>query len=110
MGCEEDARKVMIEKNKDHARHVRWRLLWLWYGLFGKVVGYGYRPWRAFWFSVALIVIGCWLFSGGYNDKILTPTEERAYAVYVEKDGKGDHFEGFGARCGARCLAFDWSR
>jgi hypothetical protein len=93
MGLEEDATKVMIAKNEDQAAHLHWRPAWLWYGLFGKLIGYGYRPWRAFWFSVALIVIGCLLFSWGYNSKIVTPTEERAYATYVEKDGKGDHFE-----------------
>jgi hypothetical protein len=93
MGREEDARKVMIQKNKDHARHVRWRLEWLWYGLFGKLIGYGYRPWRAFWISVTLIVIGCLLFNSGYISRIVTPTEENAYALYMEKDGKGDHFE-----------------
>jgi hypothetical protein len=93
MGLEEDARKVMIAKNEDQAAHLHWRPAWLWYGFFGKVIGYGYRPWRAFWISVALIVIGCLLFNSGYNSKIVTPTEEKAFVVYAEKNGKGDHSE-----------------
>jgi hypothetical protein len=93
MGLEEDARKAMIAKNEDHASHLHRRPAWLWYGFFGKLIGYGYRPWRAFCLSVALIVIGCLLFNGGYISKIVTPTEKEAYAVYVDKNGKGDHFE-----------------
>jgi hypothetical protein len=83
----------MIAKNEDHAAHVQWRSAWLWYGLFGKLIGYGYHPWRAFWISVAIIVFASFLFDYGYDAKILTPTEEKTYALYVEKDGKGDHFE-----------------
>jgi sRNA-binding regulator protein Hfq len=93
MGLEEDARKVMIAKNKDQAAHLHWSPAWLWYGFFGKLIGYGYRPSYAFGISVGLIVIGCLLFKIGHNSKIVTPTEEKAFVVYVEKNGKGDHFE-----------------
>ena len=48
MGLEEDARAVMIAKNEEHARYIQWRPEWLWYGLFGQIIGYGYSPWRAF--------------------------------------------------------------
>ena len=57
-GLEDDAQKVMIEKNKDYAARLHWRRAWLWYGLVGKLIGYGYRPWRAFWISVIVIGIG----------------------------------------------------
>jgi hypothetical protein len=81
MGLEEDARKVMIEKNKEHARYVRWRPEWLWYGFFGKITGYGYRRWRAFWISIVLIVIGSWFFSAAYKAGIMTPTERSDRSV-----------------------------
>jgi hypothetical protein len=97
MGLEEDARKVMIAKNGEQASHLHWRPAWLWYGFFGKLIGFGYRPWRAFWFSVALIVVGYGLFNWGYSSKIVTPTEEEAYAVYMDKNGNGDHFERYPA-------------
>ncbi|MBV8215059.1 MAG: hypothetical protein JOZ08_17770 [Verrucomicrobia bacterium] len=91
-GLDEDSRRVMVAKNEDHAKHVRWPA-WLWYSFFGRLVGYGYRPLRAFAVSVLLIVIGTLIFEAGYYAKIVTPTEEKAYAVYIDKGGKGDHFE-----------------
>jgi len=41
MGLEEDAQRVMIAKNEEHAHYVQWRPEWLWYGLFGQLIGYG---------------------------------------------------------------------
>jgi hypothetical protein len=79
MGLEEDARKVMIEKNKNQAAHLHWRPAWLWYGVVGKLIGYGYRPWRAFIISVIVIGIGWLVFDYGYNHDLVTPPEEKAY-------------------------------
>ena len=84
-GLKEEARKVMIEKNKDYATHLHWRSAWLWYGLFGKIIGYGYSPWRAFWISLIVIGIGWLVFQRGYDSKLVTPTGDKAYVV--EKDG-----------------------
>jgi hypothetical protein len=84
-GLKEDARKVMIEKNKDYAAHLHWRPAWLWYGFFGKIIGYGYSPWRAFWISLFVIGIGSFLFNAGYKSKLLTPLDKR---VYVEREEK----------------------
>ena len=79
MGLEEDARKVMIAKNKNQAKHLHRSPAWLWYGLFGKLIGYGYRPWRAFIISIIVIGIGCLVFDYGYHHNLLTPPEEKAY-------------------------------
>jgi hypothetical protein len=79
MGLEEEARKVMIAKNKNQAAHLHWRPAWLWYGLFGKLVGYGYRPWRAFLISLVVIGIGWLVFDYGFNHDLVTPPEEKAY-------------------------------
>jgi hypothetical protein len=87
MGLEEEARKVMIEKNKDAGRHAivqDWRarrypkLLWdfFWYKVFGRLIGYGYRPWSALFLSFIIIAVGRFLFKQGYNSKILIPTED----------------------------------
>jgi len=81
MGLEEDARKVMIAKNEEHAHYVQWRLEWLWYGLFGQLVGYGYSPWRAFGISLVVIGIGWWLFRRGYRQGLLTATSGDAYGT-----------------------------
>jgi hypothetical protein len=84
-GLEEDARRVMIAKNEDHAEHLNWRPAWLWYGLLGKLIGYGYRPWRAFIISLIVIGIGWLFFQLGYHSNLFIPTGDKAYVV--EKDG-----------------------
>ncbi len=85
MGLEDDARAVMIAKNEEHARYVQWRPEWLWYGLFGQLIGYGYSPWRAFAISLIVIGIGWWLFRRGYRRGLITPTGDAKYTI--EKDG-----------------------
>ena len=85
MGLEEDERKVMVAKNKNKAAHLHWRPAWLWYGLLGKLIGYGYRPWRAFIISLILIGIGWLVFQLGYHSNLFIPTGDKAYVV--EKDG-----------------------
>jgi hypothetical protein len=84
-GSEEEARKVMIAKNEEHARYVKWRPEWLWYGVFGHLIGYGYSPWRAFGISWIVIAIGWWLFRRGYRRGLVTPTGGAEYTV--EQDG-----------------------
>jgi hypothetical protein len=99
MGLEEDARKVIIAKNEDHATHLSWHLDWLWYGLFGKLIGYGYLPWRAFFISLFLIVISSLYFQDAYDSGLITPTEKDAYAAFVEKGGSHsfEPYPGFNA-------------
>jgi hypothetical protein len=101
-GLEEDVRQVMIEKNKEHGRHLQvpiwdwrpwmwfdwisWLFKWSWYRIFGNaLVGYGYRPGRAFGWSLLVIAIGSLLFHLGYDWNLVTPTGDKAYVV--EKDG-----------------------
>jgi hypothetical protein len=84
MGLEEDKRKVMIAKNKEHATHLKWLPARLRYGLLGILIGYGYRPWRAFWISLIVIGFGWFVFQLGYDWKLVTPTGDKAYVI--EKD------------------------
>ena len=76
---------MMIAKNEEHARYVKWRPEWLWYGPIGWLIGYGYDPWRAFWISLGLILIGWAVFRRGYNRGLITPTEEISYAIWNYK-------------------------
>lgn len=86
MGHERDARFVMIEKNRERGRFTRFpRQAWWWYKLFGWLIGYGYRPQRAFALSVVLILLGTILFWGGYSCGLISPTTNSAY----EKDAGG---------------------
>jgi hypothetical protein len=106
-GLKEEAQQVMIEKNKEHGRYLKkhgrhlrapnWRpLTWLdwfsglwqffWYHIFGNaLVGYGYRPGRAFGWSLLVIVMGWLFFELGRDSELITPTRTEAYVL--EKDG-----------------------
>jgi len=80
MGHEGDARLVMIEKNRERARFTRFpRHGWRWYNVFGRLISYGYAPLRAFWMSVAMIVLGWLLFAFGYSHHLISPARENAY-------------------------------
>jgi hypothetical protein len=80
MGHENEADKVMIEKNDDIARRITFFHPGRWLQFFFKLfVGYGYRPWRAFGWSLLIITIGTLLFSSGNRVGIMTPTKENAY-------------------------------
>ena len=81
MGLEEDARAVMIAKNEEHAHYVERSPEWLWYGLFGQLIGYGYSPWRAFGISLIIILIGWAAFRRGYCRGLITPTGETEYTM-----------------------------
>jgi hypothetical protein len=79
-GLVSDARTVMIEKNKDYAKHVDWRSAeWWWYGFLGRVIDYGYRPWKALLWSAAAIGIGWLVFELGYEANLIVPTGIKAY-------------------------------
>jgi hypothetical protein len=87
MGHEREARAVMIEKNRDHARYLaehggRSRFLsneWWWYNVLGRLIGYGYAPSRAFFISIGMILFGWWRFHRGFKKKLITPSDEKAY-------------------------------
>ncbi len=82
MGHEDEADKVMIEKNDDIARRIAFFHPRRWLQFFFKLfVGYGYRPRRAFAWSLLIILIGTLLFSSGDRAGIMTPTKESAYVL-----------------------------
>lgn len=81
MGHEPEARQIMIEKNRSRARFTHFpHQGWWWYNFFGRLIGYGYAPWRAFAMSVAMILLGTLLFRLGCAHGLIGPTSENAYA------------------------------
>lgn len=81
MGHNGEAKQVMIEKNRERARFTHFpHQSWWWYNLFGKLIGYGYRPWRACAMSLAMILLGTFLFYLGSVHALISPTSENAYA------------------------------
>ncbi len=80
IGHSEDAKKILIEKEKKITRLscFGWRRFWR--GVLGVTIGYGYRPWQALWFIVAIIFIGTMVFWSGYKAGVIVPVEKEAYA------------------------------
>lgn len=79
-GQDEDARKILIAKNKDKARLTTlMRSEKIWYCVLGPMIGYGYRPLNALWGVAAFVVLGWILFGLGYWGGIITPHSESAY-------------------------------
>ncbi len=80
MGRSEDAKKILIEKEKKITRQSGFGWLRRFgRGILGVTIGYGYRPWRALWFIGAFILIGFIVFGSGYKAGVIVPAEREAY-------------------------------
>jgi len=76
-GLEIDAKKILIEKNKDYVRFGQIDFEdWLWYRLFGPMVGYGYQPLNALWWAFGTVALGYILFGIGKRLGLITPSED----------------------------------
>lgn len=79
-GRDKDARRVLIEKNKDKvwlsqmAVFERFRHRFL-----GYFIDYGYQPWKAIWWALGIVALGCALFGIGYRIGIISPKQEMTY-------------------------------
>jgi cytoskeletal protein CcmA (bactofilin family) len=95
-GQDNDAKDVLYAKEIDRAQ--RGELSWSqvpWYRIFGPLIGYGYKPWRAFWLSLAVVILGTVLFGLGEHYDLMVPAK----------------FDGFvTARDGSRSLTDDYPR
>jgi hypothetical protein len=90
-GYDADAKKILIAKNKDKARLTKltWWSEWWWYRVFGRIIGYGYRPWRAFWIGLGFVFVGWILFWAGSRADVMTKTKG---TIYVSKgNGENSH-------------------
>lgn len=80
-GDDAGAKRILIAKNKDKTRLTK--LTWsecVWYRLFGPIIDYGYRPWRAAWVGLVLVLLGWVCFSAGYRAEVITPAKENTDA------------------------------
>ncbi len=99
-GQEEDAREILIAREKDRGRFGQMgRLRKLGHGLLGCLIGYGYRPWRAFWFMLAILLLGWFLFAAGFRSAVITPTKKEAYVLMDGEGGRevSEHYPKFNA-------------
>ena len=76
-GLDEDAKKILIDKNRDIARLTKLTLSERFrHGLFGLIIAYGYDPWRAVWFGLVIVLVGWLFFWAGYRADVLTLANE----------------------------------
>jgi hypothetical protein len=71
MGHQNEAADVMIAKNSDFGATLRWSTQWpecLWYKIFGRLIGYGYKTWEALFWSFGVILFGSFVFSTAYRN------------------------------------------
>jgi sRNA-binding regulator protein Hfq len=75
-GQDDDAKKVLIAKNKDKVRRTRLTCSEIpWYHIFGPIIGFGYGPCRAFWIVILIILLG-WLLFRAYHETFMKKTKE----------------------------------
>ncbi|MFH1716155.1 MAG: hypothetical protein ABIF19_02290 [Planctomycetota bacterium] len=83
-GDDVGAKDVLIAKNKDKAERTEKLTVsqWLWYRVFGPLIGYGHKPMLAMRWAVPIIVLGWLFFAAGYSHGLITPPSESAYTDY----------------------------
>ncbi|MHB8565306.1 MAG: hypothetical protein ACYDDA_15545 [Acidiferrobacteraceae bacterium] len=81
MGHEREARQIAVAKQKALRKHLdRMGKLGNW--LLWATTGYGYKPWRAFFWMALLVLLGTGFFAWAHSDGALVPAETSTYAVY----------------------------
>jgi hypothetical protein len=74
-GDEEGATEILIAKNQDRARHTPHGLRRVLHWFFGVTTAYGYRPLRALWWALAVIILGWVLFRMGFRTDAMVYTK-----------------------------------
>jgi hypothetical protein len=79
IGLDKAAKNILIEKNRDRSRKANLSFIEkCWYRFFGKIIGYGYNPWRSLIVVLLLIALGCFVFDKANENGLMTPTDARA--------------------------------
>lgn len=77
MGHEADARQILIAKEEDRAKSIP--LLSparLWHFIKRITIAYGYKPWRALFWSFFLVIVSACIFHQGRESSLLRPTQK----------------------------------
>ena len=76
-GYQEEATEILIAKEEDQRERGGLQGFgWLWNRFLGFTIRHGYRPERAFIFSVVIVVVGGVVFWIGYDHNLIYPTEK----------------------------------
>jgi len=97
-GRETGATDVLIAKEELRRREGGLgRLERAWNLMLDLTIGYGYRPLRALWWIAGFVILGTFLFGLGYRARLVTPTDDAAYRVFVESGVAPPHHPPFHA-------------
>jgi hypothetical protein len=95
-GREEGATNIELAREDAVTRFGRmslaeriWRLALDW------IIGYGYRPLRALWWIIGFVILGSFLFRWGYRARLIAPTEEHAYEIFIRTGQPPPHYSPF---------------
>jgi hypothetical protein len=81
------ARRVQVAMENSRHEHEKLGLFGRpWHWILWATIGYGYKPERALWCALGIVMLGFFLFGFGYRDGAITPTDKDAYKV-LETDG-----------------------
>ena len=75
-GRQEDAKEILMEKQRARVRHgsdPRLVKLWIWF--LGLTIGYGFRPGRAVWWLLALWLFGFGVFRYAERHAMMAPSD-----------------------------------
>ena len=82
-GKDKEAKEILIAKNEDRAKREKLTLPeWCWYRGLGKLICYGYRPWRAFRVVIPIVVFGMILFFIASYGDVMKPTRSSDYPEF----------------------------
>jgi hypothetical protein len=95
-GREEGAVQVEIARENALMADGRMNIAnWIWREALRAIIGYGYRPLRALWWILGFVLLGSLLFSWGYREGLITPTEETAYRAFIGSREPPRHYPPF---------------
>jgi hypothetical protein len=95
-GAEEGATQVDMAREAALTRYggLGWGTR-VWRKVLWATIGYGYRPLRALWWVLLFVAIGTAFFAWGYRARLIAPTEEAAYEVFVRTGVPPIHYPPF---------------
>ncbi|HLH77197.1 MAG TPA: hypothetical protein VKV28_10360 [Candidatus Binataceae bacterium] len=70
-------------------------LEWVWNLVLEMTIGYGYLPLRALWWIGGFVVLGAMVFGLGYHWRLITPTEENACQLFLDRGELPLHYPPF---------------
>jgi hypothetical protein len=80
-GFEDDARRVQVEKGKRAWRDEKSIAGWVRNFVLHWVLGSGYQPSRALWWSLGVILLGWLVYALGNNEGLLSPEKQRQHVT-----------------------------